>query len=1689
MPINSSTRPNYQGSGHGGGVNTGGGVSGGVSVGGGPGGSGWTGGGNVSSGGGGYQGGDSYNGGYYDGGDGSYQTFYDEEAAAAAQAAAEAAAAQARWEAEQETARRQADLERAQEEQAKREQKRNQEAAKPQAQAAIMRQAQPQQRQAASQQQQQQTSRRPDSGFVERQFQETAGARAAQTDIQPELKSLAMTRNNDNVAPQRVQNETQTQEQPTEEQRPQGRPGRPRMNTAIQRGRYYRRLQEQRAAMNAMASGYNEQGRQAVAEEIVQERPDIPQHSEAQGEPERTRSRRPRFVFGRGGESSSPSVEREGSEVVSPSYAEERAERTSVGSIAQEQDDIAVDVAINEDQAADNNENVVTGEPSQANEVSDENIIEEIKDEIFTPENAAEQAQRRIDNINGIIDWFDDAYYTYSGDWVNKETGETGHSDELNEAFTTVFKDLGCDAKDEGMVAKAALQLFGVTIDSNELLFKKDDFVIKDEMMIDALNTLHKNIIGDSPVLGLRANGQPFAYSWQVKGKSWASSERFPLPMTVDVAQFLAKDRPGNKIKRSASDIFWFSYDQYQRIVAPAVNLYAEPKQKFVIANALDAIEQINNTREALSGRTGNPYLDGDRVAADIFNPASVENSQLSPEARELLLKANDSHMRAYSNYQRRMAKIADKLDVGPNGDMPLIDKVKYGEPSLPKTIVDVLQSIHLLSPAIAVGAAVQAPFQTLENRLSIVAQSLLQEFRSQNRGNIRDTGTDRSKAEIFFEGLKGSHSSAETYRVARQSEVVSVINGYLGALGTGNREMIVLSAQRNKGKADGKSRMSDVAKQMDEIKDPTLKSKIYQGCGALKGFAYRVASGDVILQGSTINQFIDALMLNAERTPGVNMSREELEAIFRNDPIGFIDEMIIAGPAMDALNLAATRTLQKNDFLDEMFIRFMERNAITKLLVMGFCGNFPVYGFKWFKNMLPFSRTMNLLLNAGAMNLAPEWAEQNNIQDTSVVGRIYMNEGFREALYVALAQDAIICGSRTAMLLIAMGVLSALGFEPPDDDELRMTWGEWKIAGVPMELNWYLADATGIMWPLAMAIMSTKVENPNTPAQAVGLFESGVKRLLTSNPLYKLSSLGTFMNNWDELNFTTQEALDYEFNAQYDQLFNGFLEGMPTLDQLKAEHPEYAEELANHNSDSLDDLLDAYSIVAEHMAREWLESNKPTGVEMWKVQLETFGVSWLSQMLQVPLLNDLYNMTGALGTQGLAVSTNRIYNPNGEEGDDFTVATTYEDSQIRRITNRNYVAAGFMNLIQAIAGNDDVRQTGYLHGQMPVQVHESVNSRACEQKYGVSNAMTDAQRTEQVLKAIEDVEWFYNKYGTAAPERMVANGMHIPKDTAQLIVDFAQAKINEAENKKTQELAKLYSFGYSYAQEKVEQNNIWDEYNQATDYWYRIRGWFMNGDVPNQRDMYNVYDNEYRIVYRNESGQPISALDAMLNPNSTSDYYESGVHRNSYVPIKMVPDYHNSFNYETPMSGYNPTMTSDEAMRYLFGDVRIVDGDDAGQNAYDILTADGMIYKDGHWMAKPVVGHRAWIPVNDYTSEWLLDPDRDDAWNPLGEMGKKGSAAASTPSYSRGGYGRSYGSRYYPRSYYPRSYGYSRSYGGGGSSYEYNPKIYSNPAYSLSADRPATMYSKIPYSTTFDYLNPNFETKGSREAYKRSDI
>ena len=123
--------------------------------------------------------------------------------------------------------------------------------------------------------------------------------------------------------------------------------------------------------------------------------------------------------------------------------------------------------------------------------------------------------------------------------------------------------------------------------------------------------------------------------------------------------------------------------------------------------------------------------------------------------------------------------------------------------------------------------------------------------------------------------------------------------------------------------------------------------------------------------------------------------------------------------------------------------------------------------------------------------------------------------------------------------------------------------------------------------------------------------------------------------------------------------------------------------------------------------------------------------------------------------------------------------------------------------------------------------------------------------------------------------------------------------------------------------------------------------------------------------------------------------------------------------------------------------------------------------------------GMRALIPV-EQGYENVIPFESHDPENQSGSGDNGSNKSGGNKSKSNGNGSKSSGGR---------SYGYRKGGGGGGGGRGGSaPNLYSRlpKAYNPS---PKTMYGERLYDTKYDYLRPGFETKGSREAYKRSDI
>lgn len=142
-----------------------------------------------------------------------------------------------------------------------------------------------------------------------------------------------------------------------------------------------------------------------------------------------------------------------------------------------------------------------------------------------------------------------------------------------------------------------------------------------------------------------------------------------------------------------------------------------------------------------------------------------------------------------------------------------------------------------------------------------------------------------------------------------------------------------------------------------------------------------------------------------------------------------------------------------------------------------------------------------------------------------------------------------------------------------------------------------------------------------------------------------------------------------------------------------------------------------------------------------------------------------------------------------------------------------------------------------------------------------------------------------------------------------------------------------------------------------------------------------------------------------------------------------------------------------------------------------EVTRSDGYqptMSRENDWATMSVVtgnstGMRGLIPVDQQIDEI---PDLD-SWGDDGNGSGSGAYPTKTTDDSKK---------------YPYSYGRRSGGGGGGGGGSYSPNIYSRlPSGNMNNAR--TMNAQRLYDAQFDYLRPNWETKGSRESYKRSDI
>lgn len=445
-------------------------------------------------------------------------------------------------------------------------------------------------------------------------------------------------------------------------------------------------------------------------------------------------------------------------------------------------------------------------------------------------------------------------------------------------------------------------------------------------------------------------------------------------------------------------------------------------------------------------------------------------------------------------------------------------------------------------------------------------------------------------------------------------------------------------------------------------------------------------------------------------------------------------------------------------------------------------------------------------------------------------------------------------------------------------------------------------------------------------------------------------------------------------------------------------------------------------------------KGGSPSLMEMWQTGLLTYGMNWASQFVTPSFVKELYRNSREYEhsykrTYVTDENGNIVYDKNGMP---YTTETTYADAQMRRLARNNPFAALVLSTVSGGLLGDNPNDS-YFWWDMPRTVYYRTDQLAAVNYYSI---YTTDENGNQVPKSAEEINSVaYDVIATLAATddmyELAESGWVIPYETREYV-------------------SKLLWDNVHYL------DMTWSNWVESEAYDFTVLG---DGDFGAGRQMYEEAKQAYKTDRENLTDIYNKlwddALGGMEQYNSFNTTYQTDAYGNYYA------------------TGFRPGTFFNAAA----GSV-----DDAGPTMGQL----------GNWetptISNPDVstGRRALVGIDQQyestpaISSWSSDGGGDD-YSDMSQLtvgalvnNEYGSSSSSTrPDYSTY-YGGS-------RQYYSRGGG---SRGGSG----YSPSIYSRlPNVYLPSAR--TMYSERIYGPNYDYLRPNFETKGSREAYKRSDI
>lgn len=855
---------------------------------------------------------------------------------------------------------------------------------------------------------------------------------------------------------------------------------------------------------------------------------------------------------------------------------------------------------------------------------------------------------------------------------------------------------------------------------------------------------------------------------------------------------------------------------------------------------------------------------------------------------------------------------------------------------------------------------------------------------------------------------------------------------------------------------------------------------------------------GDIGFRGQDAYLYLQSLALcmgEAERQGRPFMTTKEMSEALSSEGIGkLINESMKYQSGREAFIMMSNQNFNRISPLGYAVNKIMRSNGVTNFALTTCLDTYVNYGVNLLQLMMPFSNTMSYITVKAVTNDSTT----SNIMNYQLGG----SDSFWDGLKKNFIYDAMRLGNISLISVFAYLVLDALGFDDPEDPALIYNWDEYRIGGKiglgkdtngdgeadgnAYRIAWWMNDLVQWGFPLAVA-MHVHKNHPEDPERAINVFWDGMYDMVSGSAVLDM----------------------------IDAVRDGY-ENLSAFDEATQ----------SENAVFSDDWISNVALIGHGLLAQTTSKITPSILKNWN--RDTFFV----------------------GEEARDRSAYKVYDRSSDNAKERMATDYVENSQealIRSWSKYNPLYALFNNITRNGYLFDDgtTEKTGYLFSEMPVA---TMSDQRALQYYNMfdfdyeKDIPIEGEERQQELerRATELLNYIDSNFDN--PDQASVEGFMIPYNARENAITYCYTqillnKLDYANKSKAGEYPDWASSNAAYTY-MTKANKKYYDY---------LDDYLQNSKIPWSNDTYEKLISDYQLIYTwKDSGKPANAFDALWNGNAVEKrYVPYGNHPTSFSLFTSVDTKDRGYNAETIPNWYTEGATNTQKIfDQAVGDL-VRGGRDEGKELAGVLFGGygpDETNPEGYNIAPngiPTINYRSYVP-----SERAMTLRTNG--NENGSNAGNGSASGSSSNTNNGsgnGNGSNQGSgsgsngsssrtvstsslpnslagitietvanalgidiekdienptndSWNNKSSYSKWYGYTnrgggRSYGGrsgGGSSSSYNPKIYSNPR-SINADKAATMYTKTPYGATTSYLRPGFSTKGSREAYKRSDI